>query len=111
MSNGFLVNLRALDDAAAGVSGTIAIFARENVSAIPYDPAAIGDDDLAGCMSDFLSGSRWGAGVDNLVQDGQQISARLTAAASAYRKAEHNVRDAVNGIFQGTGNDPGTVAG
>jgi hypothetical protein len=107
MADGFQVNLKSLDDAAEGVSGTITLFDREKVSDIPFDAAAIGDDGLAGSTSDFLSG--WQRGVNNLAQDGKQISARLTSCAGAYRKADSAAKDSVNGILQGAGKDPGTA--
>jgi hypothetical protein len=107
MANGFLVNLTSLDDAAEGVSATIALFAHQKVTSIPLDPDAIGDGQLVGCVSDFLA--RWEQGVSNLSQDGQQISARLTACARNYRTADNEAKNAANGVLQGVGNDPGTV--
>lgn len=105
MAAGFRVDLTMLDDAAAGVHGTIDRAAQQPVSKIPFDKSAIGDDQLAGALSDFFSG--WQRGVNNLVKDGQQIVGRLTTAANGYGTADKDARGASDRIFQGTGPDPG----
>lgn len=106
MADGFRVNLSSLNDAAQGVSGTISLFDRQQVSDIPFNSEDVGNDDVAGCTSNFLSG--WQRGVSNLTHDGKQISARLAACVSVYSKTEHSVKNAL--IVRRTGTDPGTAA-
>lgn len=106
MADGFRVNLSSLDDAAQGLNGTISLFDRQQVCGIPFNPEDAGNDDVAGCTSNFLSG--WQRGVSNLAQDGKQISARLSACVTIYSKTDDNVKNALT--VQGTGTDPGTAA-
>jgi hypothetical protein len=105
MADGFRVDLYALERASAGVNGTLNEVNKQRVSDIPHDSSAIGDGDLAGTLSDFLS--RWQRGVDNLAKDGQEISTRLTANVNAYVKVEQGVAGQFDGILQGSGADPG----
>lgn len=106
MSAGFSVDLAALEQAAAGVNGTLDELSQQSVSDIPHDSSAIGHERLASTVTDFCD--RWQRGVSNLAIDGREIAARLTANMNAYQKADQRVRDKVNSIFQGTGPDPGT---
>lgn len=108
MTEGFRVDLTALQQAAQGVSGVLDELAAQSVGDIPHDSAAIGHPGLAGTVADFLS--RWNRGVDNLASDGREISSRLTANANAYATAEHDVRlhlNTVGGELVGSGADPG----
>lgn len=108
MAGGFRVDLGALEQAAAGVSGVLADVGQQTVSDMPHDGSVIGHAGLASTLSDFLD--RWNRGVDNLASDGQQIAARLTANMNAYRTVEQNLRDhitRVNGELAGSGADPG----
>ena len=108
MAGGFQVDLGALEQAAAGVNGTLDEVGQQSVSSIPHDGSAVGHQGLADTLSDFLS--RWQRGVDNLTSDGQEIAARLTANVGAYRQAEQNIHDhitQINGDLTGTGTDPG----
>lgn len=105
MADGFRVDLYALERAAAGVNGTLNEVNTERVSDIPHDSSAIGNDDLASALSDFLN--RWQRGVDNLAKDGQEISTRLTANVNAYTRVEQGLTDRFHGILQRSGADPG----
>jgi hypothetical protein len=105
MAGGFRVDLLALDQAADGVNGTIDMVSQQQVGDIPFDQSALGNDQLAASMSDFLS--RWQRGVNNLASDGRQIANRLTENANNYRKADHSAQAGADGIFQGSGTDPG----
>jgi hypothetical protein len=106
MAKGFSVDLAALEQAAAGVNGTLDEVSRQSVSNIPHDSSAIGHERLASTFADFCG--RWDRGVGNLARDGQEIAARLAANANAYRRADQHLRDQINGIFHGAGPDPGT---
>ena len=106
MGDGFLVDMGALERAAAGVHGTLDEAAQQTVSDIPHDEAAFGHDRLASTVSDFCS--RWQTGVDNLTKDGREIAARLTANVKLYRKAERDIESKItSGILVGHGLDPG----
>lgn len=105
MADGFVVDLGALERAAAGVNGTLDEVGRQRPSDIPHEPAAIGHDALAGMLSDFLG--RWQRGVDNLVKDGQEIAGRLAANVNAYVTTEQGLNDHFSGILRGGGPDPG----
>jgi hypothetical protein len=109
MSDGFRVDMGALDRAAAGVDGTLDEVDQQSVSDIPHDEAAFGHERLATTVSDFCS--RWQTGVDNLTKDGREIAARLTANVKLYRKAEQGIQNTItNGILVGRGPDPGERA-
>jgi hypothetical protein len=105
MAGGFRVDLTALDRAADGVNGTIDMVSQQPVGDIPFDQSALGNDQLAASVSDFLS--RWQRGVNNLASDGRQIASRLTASANNYRKADRSAQAGADGIFEGSGPDPG----
>ncbi|MEU6235635.1 hypothetical protein [Kitasatospora sp. NPDC047058] len=108
MANGYSVDLAALRDAAAGVNGTLDQLSRRSVTDIPHESSAIGDDHLAHTLSDFLS--RWKRGVENLAEDGKEISTRLTASANAYAKAEQDAHQHLvqsGSKVSGGGTDPG----
>jgi hypothetical protein len=105
MAGGFRVDLVALDQAADGVNGTIDMVSQRQVSDISFERSAVGNDQLAAGMSDFLG--RWQRGVNNLASDGRQIAARLTQNADNYSKADKSARAGADGIFEGKGTDPG----
>jgi hypothetical protein len=105
MVDGFMVDLRALRRAAAGVNGTLDEVRRQQVKDIPHDSSTIGNNDFAGTISDFLD--RWQLGVGNLATDGQQIAGRLTTNVNAYIQVEQGLTGQFNGILQGAGADPG----
>jgi hypothetical protein len=100
-----MVDLRALQDAAAGVNGVLDDVTAQPVSGIPHDSSAVGHEALAATLSDFLD--RWQRGVSNLASDGQQIAARLTANVTAYTTVEEHVSGQFTAILRGTGADPG----
>ncbi|MCX4747341.1 hypothetical protein OG455_17740 [Kitasatospora sp. NBC_01287] len=107
MGEGYRVDLHALQQAAAGVNGTLDELNQQSVSGIPHDPTAIGNGDLASTLGDFLD--RWQRGVSNLAKDGQEIAARLTASLNAYRRADQSTADQLTGTLQGNGADPGAT--
>jgi len=105
MAAGFRVNLKALDEAADGVNGTIEVFSRQQVSDIPFQASAAGNQELADSLSGFLSG--WQRGVQNLVVDAESVARRLADSAADYTKADKSTQHAAGTIFQGDGTDPG----
>jgi hypothetical protein len=106
MAAGFRVNLEALDEAADGVNGTIEAFSRQQVSDIPFQASAAGNQELADSLADFLTG--WQRGVQNLVIDAESVASRLAESAADYAKADKSIQRAANTVFQGDGTDPGT---
>jgi hypothetical protein len=112
-SQGFRVDMDALDEAAAGVNGTIEIFNRQQVSSIPFEPSWLGDQtlpgvhELSGAGSDLFSG--WQRGVQSLVSDAGSLATGLADSATRYRKADKNAASSASAIFQGTGPDPGLL--
>ncbi len=106
MANGFLVDLGALERAAAGVDVTLDEMSEQRVSAIPLGETAVGHENLTATLADFCS--RWQLGVGNIVKDGREIAARLTVSVALYRKAEQNIIDTIShGVLTGPGPDPG----
>jgi hypothetical protein len=106
VADGFLVDLEALERAAAGVDGTLDEVSQQEVSAIPVDETSLGHELLAATLTDFRS--RWQLGVNNLVKDGREIAARLTVNVMMYRKAEQDTIDRLNhGVLTGPSTDPG----
>jgi hypothetical protein len=103
--SGYMVDFRALQDAAAGVNGVLDDVSANPVDAIPHDASAIGYQPLADTLSDFLG--RWQRGVSNLASDGRQIAAQLTANLNAYAAVEERLTGQFNGILRGSGADPG----
>jgi hypothetical protein len=106
MTDGFSVDLAALEQAAEGVNGTLDEVSLQSVSDIPHDSSEIGHERLASTLADFCG--RWQRGVSNLAKDGREIATRLSVSVNAYRKADQDTRDRVSTIFRGTGPDPGT---
>jgi hypothetical protein len=108
MSDGFHVDMGALERAASGVNGTLDEVSQQRVSDIPHNPSAYGHERLSGTVSDFLD--RWQRGVDNLAKDGQEIATRLTENVDNYRRVEQHNRDQImeiHGRLTGKGPDPG----
>jgi hypothetical protein len=104
MTDGYQVDLHALDQGVAGVNGTLDEVSQQPVSAVPDDESAIGHSGLASTLSDFLN--RWELGVQPLGHDRQQIAARLTANVNDYAAVEHGVAEQTNGMGTGTGTGP-----
>jgi hypothetical protein len=63
MGPGFRVDLTTLDDAAAGVNGTIDMASRQQVDDIPFEQSAVGNDQLAGVPLNVVSAAGIATGV------------------------------------------------
>ena len=106
MTNGFRVDLGALENAAAGVNTLLSDMNARKVSDIGAPSADYGHDDLAQTVSDFCS--RWELGVEHLATDGQQVAGRLSLSVQAYIQADQAAKGMFDGIVQrATGTDPG----
>jgi len=84
VSDGFQVNIGALQEASDGVSAILLYLRYEKVSDIGGNGQGYGNDSLASAVSDFCN--RWEIGVENLAKDTQEIASRLSLSAQAYAK-------------------------
>ncbi len=66
MSAGFSVDLAALEQAAAGVNGTLDELSQQSVSDIPHDSSAIGHERLASTVTDLRMEKPLSTVVDSL---------------------------------------------
>lgn len=105
MSDGFRVDLGALENAAAGVNETLADLKATRVDSLDGDAGAFGHDHLAGVVKDFCD--RWEVGIEHLATDGQEVAQRLTDSVQAYVAVDKAAKGWMDGIFQSpTGPDP-----
>jgi hypothetical protein len=106
MTDGFSVDLGALENAAAGVNTTLNDLAARKVSDLAGVAGDYGHADLASTAADFCS--RWERGVENLAKDGQQVSDRLSMSVQAYLQVDQGAKGMFDGILtRTTGTDPG----
>ncbi|MFI5755081.1 WXG100 family type VII secretion target [Streptomyces sp. NPDC051569] len=106
MAEGFKVDLDALDDAASGITDTLAKMQFKKVSDLDHKKADIGHGHLADVLGEFCT--RWETGVEHLAKDATTVSQRLNANVKAYREVEdHVVRDLDGTLSSDSGEDPG----
>ena len=70
MTDGFSVDLGALEDAATGVNFTINAIRKTKVDKLAGQTDDYGHDHLAKTVKDFCD--RWEIGVEHLVKDGME---------------------------------------
>ncbi len=105
MSDGFRVDLGALESAAAGVNETLADLKAARVDSLDASAGAFGHSRLAGTVKDFCD--RWEIGIEHLATDGQEIMQRLNDSLEAYLVADKAAKGRMDGIYQSpTGPDP-----
>jgi Excreted virulence factor EspC, type VII ESX diderm len=105
VSDGFRVDLGALENAAAGVNETLADLKMVRVDALDGNSADYGHDHLAETVKDFCD--RWEVGIEHLATDGREIAQRLTESVKAYLAADKAAKGRMDGIYQSlTGPDP-----
>jgi hypothetical protein len=105
MSDGFRVDLPALEKASAGINMTLEDLTLAKIDTLDGQSSAYGHDGLASTVRDFCD--RWEIGVEHLAVDGQEVADRLTQCVQDYRKADTGAADRLNGILQRpTGPDP-----
>jgi hypothetical protein len=107
MSNGFTVDPSALTEVADGLDASMAALARlgfseaaaegRGFSRLALGELQMGDAGLQAAFSGFCD--RWSWGVRNMVQDGNQIVARLGAARQRYSSAEQAIIQVLARIF------------
>lgn len=106
MTEGFSVDLGALENAAAGVNTTLNDLAAHKVSDLTGAAGDYGHAGLASIAADFCS--RWELGVENLAKDGQQVGDRLSMSVRSYLQVDQGAKSMFDGILtHTTGADPG----
>jgi hypothetical protein len=105
LSDGFKVDLGALENAAAGVAETLADVKAARVDRLGGSAATYGHGHLADTVKDFCD--RWEIGIEHLTTDGKEITQRLNDSLKAYLAADKAVKGRMDGIYRGTtGPDP-----
>jgi hypothetical protein len=105
MSDGFRVDLGALEDAAAGINTTLNDLRSTKIDGLDGRMADYGHDRLADTVADFCD--RWELGVEHLATDGQEVAVRLSQSVQDYLGADQAAKGRLDGIFQRqTGPDP-----
>jgi hypothetical protein len=105
VSDGFRVDLGALERAVEGVNETLAGLKSARVDALDGSAADYGHDRLAETVRDFCD--RWEIGVEHLSTDGREVAQRLNESLKAYLAADKAATGRMDGIYQNaTGPDP-----
>jgi hypothetical protein len=105
MTDGFSVDLGALEDAATGVNFTINAIRKTKVDKLAGPPDDYGHDHLANTVKDFCD--RWEIGVEHLAKDGMEVAQRLTDSVRDYLAADEAAKGRMDGVFtKPTGPDP-----
>ncbi|GAA0534882.1 hypothetical protein [Saccharopolyspora thermophila] len=105
MTDGFHVDLPALERASTGVNETLSQLARHRVDTIDGEGTVVGHDRLAATIADFCD--RWQIGVTNLAKDGQAIAAQLSHCVETYRQVDATAQEELTGILdRPSGPDP-----
>ena len=105
MSDGFRVDLGALERATEGVNETLAGLQAARVDALDGKAADYGHDQLAETVEDFCD--RWQIGVEHLASDGREVAQRLNDSLMSYLAADKAAKGRMDGIYQSaTGPDP-----
>lgn len=104
MSDGFRVDLGALEDAAAGINTTLNDLKAKRVDDLDGRKGDYGHGHLADVVADFCD--RWELGVEHLATDGQEVAGRLSQSVQDYLKVDQAAKGRMTGILQGGGPDP-----
>jgi hypothetical protein len=105
MTDGFHVDLGALEEAAIGINTTLNDLKARRTDDLDGRAADYGHDRLADTITGFCD--RWELGVEHLATDGQEIAGRLSHSVQAYLKADRNAKGRMDGILERrTGPDP-----
>lgn len=106
MSEGFRVDLGALEKAAEGVNATLYDLNTKKVSDLVGDQGDIGHAHLAETVTDFCD--RWELGIEHLAKDGQEIASRLSRSVQSYLHTDSSLKGHLDGILERhSGGDPG----
>jgi hypothetical protein len=106
MSDGFRVDLGALEDAAAGINTTLNDLNAKKLNDLDGEQGDYGHDHLGETVADFCE--RWELGVEHLAKDGQEIAGRLSRSVQNYLQVDTSLKGEMDGILQrSSGGDPG----
>ena len=105
MSDGFSVNLDALNTAASGIVNVLQELESHQVKDIDCESGAFGHDKLAGTTKDFCD--RWQKGVKNLAEDGHKIAERLVQTIADYTNTDTGGHNRLNEAATPGGGDSG----
>jgi hypothetical protein len=105
MSDGFRVDLGALEAAAAGINTTLNDLTARKIDDLDGRHGDYGHEHLAATVADFCD--RWELGVEHLATDGQEIAARLSHCVQDYLKVDRAATGRMDGILERrSGPDP-----
>jgi hypothetical protein len=105
MSDGFRVDLGALENAAAGINTTLNDLKARRIDDLDGRRADFGHAHLADTVADFCD--RWEVGVEHLAMDSQEIAARLSRCVQDYLKVDKAAKGRMDGILERrSGPDP-----
>ena len=105
MSDGFRVDLGALENAAAGINTTLNDLKAQKIDDLDGRRADFGHAYLADIVADFCD--RWEIGVEHLATDGQEIAARLSQSVQDYLNIDRTAKGRMDGILERrSGSDP-----
>lgn len=106
MSEGFRVDLGALEKAAEGVNATLYDLNTKKVSDLDDHSGDLGHDGLAETITDFCD--RWELGIEHLAKDGQEVASRLSRSVQNYLHLDNALKGHMDGLLERhTGGDPG----
>lgn len=106
MSDGFTVDLGALENAAAGINRTLSELKERDVDDLDGPIKDYGHDQLGNAVKDFCD--RWQHGVECLAKDAQEVATRLSQSVQAYLQTDTGLKGMFDGILsRATGVDPG----
>jgi hypothetical protein len=108
MSDGFRVDLGALEDAAIGINATLNDLKAARIDGLDGRAADYGHDRLADRIADFCD--RWELGVEHLATDGQEVAARLSHSVQSYLQVDRTAEGRLDGVLQRLGG-PDPAAG
>ena len=98
MSDGFRVDLGALEDAATGINQTLNDLRAKKIDQLDGRAADYGHQRLADTIADFCD--RWELGVEHLATDGQEVASRLSHSVQSYLQVDKAAKGRMDGIFQ-----------
>ena len=105
MSDGFRVDLGALENAAAGINTTLNDLKARKIDDLDGRKADYGHAHLADTVADFCN--RWEIGVEHLATDAQEIAARLSQSVQDYLTVDKAAKGRMEGILERrSGPDP-----
>ena len=105
MSDGFRVDLGALENAAEGINTTLNALKARKIEDLDGRKADFGHARLADTVADFCD--RWELGVEHLAMDGQEIATRLSQSVQDYLRVDRAAEGRMDGILERrTGPDP-----